>query len=180
MAEVDLLPEIIHKYGSLMEVPDYPCLMTYKNEGNLEGSISFTRNTHKHPLLLSLVEYSFFIFKSIFVSDFPIIKERIHILRTQGNIPVHKDESNRKCCINIGLKNSAGAKTFTSSEYKIENFYSSCLTHIAQDGYGYLLNTNEFHSVRSTNNDFRYLITYGFGADFLSIKEKLNAAHRIY
>jgi len=42
----------------------------------------------------------------------------------------------------------------------------------------YLMNTNQYHSVKNTNDQPRYLITYGFGETFEILeKEFKNALH---
>ena len=46
--EAEKLETLVHKYGEAFEIPEYPCWMEYKNEANVNGSISFTRNTYKH------------------------------------------------------------------------------------------------------------------------------------
>jgi hypothetical protein len=43
--EAEKLETVVHKYGNDFIIPDYPCWMEYKNEGNITGSISFSRHT---------------------------------------------------------------------------------------------------------------------------------------
>ena len=167
------LPEFVHKYGKNFSIPVYPCWMSYSNEGGMTGSISFTRNTFKHPDLKEMSFYIIDILKKLFVTGFVLDPARIHILKTSGDITIHRDEAGRKCCLNIGVKNTSGALTHTSVNQTRETFKDNHTTDQLLDGYGYLLNTYEYHSVESVNSEPRFLITYGFGADFNVIKNNL-------
>ena len=155
--------EIVHhKYGNSINVPDYPCWMEYQIDSEGSGSISFTRHTCKHPVLKymaeNIVQYLSTVFKGIVFEE-----RRVHFLRTIGNIPPHVDESGRICCINIGLKNSNTATTYMSNDGILENFEINNTRYILEDGGVYLVNTANIHAVRSDYEDYRYLITYGFG-----------------
>lgn len=157
---------IVHKYGTTQHMVDYPHWMEYKNEGGLIGSISFTRNTHVNKILNKMCINISETLKTIFFPTISIIPERVHIIRTSGSIPVHRDESYRKTCINIGLKNSNAAITDISIDGIRDNFNNSHASYILEDGYAYIMNTNSYHAVNSINNKYRYLITYGFKEDF--------------
>lgn len=171
--EVEVLPEIIHKYGKEFVVPDYPCWITYLNEGNIKGSISFTRHTYKHPILNKLCNDIIEILKSIFTNDISLIIERVHVVKTTGSIPIHRDEAGRISCINIGLKNASGAITHTSVNQTKESFPYNHQSIILENGYGYLVDTYQYHAVENLNDQPRYLITYGFGNNFEFLKNKL-------
>lgn len=168
-----LLPDVVHKYGEDFKLPEYPCWMSYANEGGIVGSISFTRNTFQHAQLKEMSYYVINILRKLFKGNFPLDPARVHILKTVGDIVVHRDEAGRKCCINIGIKNTSGAITHTSINQTRETFHDNHTSHQLLDGYGYLLNTYEYHSVEYVNSDPRFLITYGFGADFDIIKNNL-------
>ena len=176
--EAEKLETVVHKYGSDFVIPDYPCWMEYRNEGNIEGSISFTRHTHKHPILKEMTEKMFAIFKIIFSISRPVLLERIHFIRTKGSVTVHKDEAGRNACINIGVRNSSGAITKISNDNIYSNFNNNHSVITVLDGHGYLMNTNQYHAVESTNDQPRYLITYGFGNTFdILEKEFKNEVH---
>jgi hypothetical protein len=51
----EILKVVSHQYGTAYNIPLYPCWMEYLNEGGVQGSISFTRNTDKHPVLSEMV-----------------------------------------------------------------------------------------------------------------------------
>jgi len=166
VVEADKLETIIHRYGTVTAIPDYPCWMQYHNEGNVTGSISFTRNTQKHPVLKEMVLKICDIYRTIFPEYIPVLNERVHLLKTVGSIVVHKDEAGRNSCINVGLKNSSGAITKISTDGLRQNFDKNHYSIQTVDGHGYLLNTNQFHSVEGLSNQPRYLITYGFSEKF--------------
>jgi hypothetical protein len=170
--EAEKLETVIHKYGGDFVIPDYPCWMEYRNEGNIEGSISFTRHTNKHPILEEMVEKVFDIFKIIFPASRPVILERIHFIRTKGSVIVHKDEAGRNTCINIGVRNSIGAITKMSNDNIYSNFNNNHSLTTVLEGHGYLMNTNQYHAVESTNDQPRYLITYGFGDKFDNLEKE--------
>lgn len=159
--EAEKLEIVYHKYGHSINVPDYPCWMEYQIDGGI-GSISFTRNTWKHPILKSMVKNIVVYLETMFQGVI-FEEKRVHLLRTSGNIPPHIDESGRICCINIGLENSNGATTYMSNDGVLENFESHNTAFTLEDGGIYLVNTANIHSVRSVFNGYRYLITYGFG-----------------
>ena len=114
--EAEKLETVVHKYGGEFIVPDYPCWMEYKNEGEVEGSISFTRHTNKHPVLSQMVKKVIDILTPIFPDNIPPIIERVHFIRTMGSIVPHRDEAGRYACINIGVKNSSSAITKISND----------------------------------------------------------------
>jgi hypothetical protein len=165
--EAEQLETVVHKYGGDLNILDYPCWMEYKNEGNIVGSISFSRHTSKHPILKDMVLRVADILIPIVPSFTP---NRIHLIRTVGSIPPHRDEGNRMCCINIGLKNSSSAITKISNDGIRENFSTNNTAYTVEDGVGYLLNTNHLHSVEGDLHTPRYLITYGFGTKFEILK----------
>ena len=170
--EAEKLETVVHKYGEDFVIPDYPCWMEYRNEGDVEGSISFTRHTNKHPILKEMVEKVFNIFKIIFPANRPVILERIHFIRTKGSVIVHKDEAGRNTCINIGVRNSIGAITKMSNDNIKHNFNNNHSAITVIEGHGYLMNTNQYHAVESINDKPRYLITYGFGDTFDVLKKE--------
>ena len=170
--EAEKLETVVHKYGEDFVIPDYPCWMEYRNEGDVEGSISFTRHTNKHPILKEMVEKVFNIFKIIFPASRSVILERIHFIRTKGSVIVHKDEAGRNTCINIGVRNSIGAITKMSNDNIKHNFNNNHSAITVIEGHGYLMNTNQYHAVESINDKPRYLITYGFGDMFDVLKKE--------
>jgi hypothetical protein len=118
------------------------------------------------------------ILENIFPSSIPVQIERIHLIRTKGNITPHKDEAGRTACINIGVRNSSGALTKMSNDGIKENFNVNHYTTTIDEGHAYLLNTNQFHSVECLNDSPRYLITYGFGVTYEILeKEFKNELH---
>ena len=133
--EAEKLETVVHKYGSVLAVPDYPCWMEYKNEGNILGSISFTRNTHKHPVLIEMTHKVYNILKDIFPHNRQVLLERIHFIRTIGSIVTHKDEGGRNSCINIGVKNSTGAYTKMSNDGIRSNFKNNHSTIVVLEGH---------------------------------------------
>lgn len=165
----------VHVYGSDFKIPDYPCWMEYQGEGGLDGSISFTRNTIKDPVLIGMVDELYDIFLGFFPPSIKPNRERIHLIKTRGCIPVHRDEANRLSCINIGLKNSQSALTHISTDGIYENFNSSHATFRVAPGHAYLLNTAQWHSVESPKDVVRYLVTYGFGVPFSTLKQPFSA-----
>lgn len=169
------LETVVHKYGSEFVVPDYPCWMEYKNEGNIPGSISFTRHTNKHIVLTEMVKRVIDILTPIFPDNAPPMIERVHFIRTLGNIVPHRDEAGRYACINIGVKNSSKAITKISNDNIYENFDNNYTPYVVIEGFGYLLNTNQIHAVEGELDTPRYLITYGFGTKFDILKDVIKA-----
>jgi len=168
--ETNYFETVLHKYGTEVNVPDYPCWMKYNYEGGEIGSISFTRNTMKNVVLREMIEKVGLLIDSITIDKFKPDLSRIHFIKTEGNIPPHKDEGNRMCCINIGIKNSNSAVTKISNINSNINFYNDCADYVVEDGFGFLLNTNRYHAVTGDTNKPRYLITYGFSHKFEDVK----------
>jgi hypothetical protein len=176
--EAEKLETVVHKYGNDFIIPDYPCWMEYQNEGNVTGSISFSRHTFKHPILREMVEKVRGILSSVFPNNRKVQIERIHFIRTKGSIICHKDEAGRNTCINIGVRNSSGSLTKISNDGIKSNFNNNHSVITVTEGHAYLMNTNQYHSVESLNDQPRYLITYGFGETFdILEKEFKNALH---
>lgn len=178
--EADKLEHHVHKYGTEIEYPDYPCWLEYKNEGELDGSISLTRNTYKHPILQTMCQKICDILTPILDKiEKPNVK-RVHFIKTYGSIPVHKDEGGRISCINIGIKNSSKAITRVCSDRNFDKFETNSTSHKILEGYGYLLNINQWHSIESDTETKRYLITYSFGLPYFILKNRINLHNGIY
>jgi hypothetical protein len=171
----EILKVVSHQYGTAYNIPLYPCWMEYLNEGGVQGSISFTRNTDKHPVLSEMVTLVLQIFSEIFDNKLPLLRERVHFIRTKGNIVPHRDEGGRRCCINIGIKNSTGALTKIGIDDTFETFDERHKTYIINPGVGYLLDTSRIHAVTATNEHPRYLITYGFAESFAKVSTLLSS-----
>ena len=164
--EADKLEIVIHKYGQSLVNYNFPYWIQYNNEGNTQGTISFTRNTYSHPILRKMVDMIIEKLVPFFPKETPPNPLRVHLVKTTGSLPIHKDENGRTTCINIGLKNSSGAITKISTDGHYGMMLVNSKSIVVQDGYGYLMNTNQWHSVTSTNNFDRYLITYSFDTTF--------------
>lgn len=171
--EAEKLETVVHKYGTDFVVPDFPCWMQYSNEAGVKGSISFSRHTYKHPVLREMVEKIVELLTPIFPENLKPNIERVHFLKTRGSIVAHRDEAGRMTCINIGLKNSSSATTKISNDDIFENFQNNHSDYKIEDGVAYLLNTNSLHAVDGDDNLDRYLITYGFGHSFGTMKKVL-------
>ena len=166
---LDSLEVVYHGYGKPFVIPDYPCFMEYENNWK-SGRIGFTRNTHKHPVLKEMIDKIVEIYSSIFPAQLNVYAERVHIIRTIGNVPIHRDEDSRATCINLGLKNSSGSTTYISSDDKYENFHETRQGLKLEDGHLYLMNTDRWHSIESSSNEPRYLVTYAFGRPYIDMK----------
>lgn len=153
---VDSLPVITKVYGESYNVPDYPCLMRYNS--HLDGYIAFTRNTH-YVLKDMCDEIASII--SMFINTGEIISPtKVHVIKTEGSIPPHIDEGGRRCCINIGLKNSSSALTRFGIDNERGSFCEKYVDFNVIEGHGYLVNVARLHAVIG-NSSPRYLITYG-------------------
>lgn len=172
ISEAEKLETVVHRYGSPFAVPDYPCWMQYKRERGVEGSISFTRNTYKHPILNQMTEKVVDLLTPIFPEDMKPIRERVHFIKTLGSITPHRDEAGRMSCINIGIKDSSSALTQIGIDDLFETFEERHKDYVVREGYAYLLNTHVMHAVVGTNIP-RYLITYGFGETYDNILSRL-------
>lgn len=177
--EAEKFETFVHKYGKEFVIPNYPCWMEYKNEGDIEGSISFTRNTSKNLILSEMVDKVIKILTPLFPKGIDPMKERVHLIRTTGYIITHKDEAGRNTCINIGLKNSSGAITKISNDGIYDTFELNHSEWIIKEGFGYLMNVNQWHAVESISPEPRYLITYGFGTKFDILKDKINYPNKL-
>lgn len=166
----EMLEVVSHQYNTPYNVPPYPCWMEYSGT---QGAISFSRNTDKHPVLSEMVTLVLHAFSKNFNKNFPFSRERVHFIRTKGDVAPHRDEGGRKCCINIGIKNSTGALTKLGIDDNIETFNERYETHTINPGVGYLVDTSRLHAVTAINNQPRYLITYGFAQSFSTVSALL-------
>jgi len=174
---IDILENLpIHKhvYGQPMD-PD-PKTLYWTEYQYAEGMISFARKLYiEYPEVAKyIVSYMKTLFPNV-LFDY----QRVGLLKTRGDVTPHCDESNRKCCINIGIKNSSSAITKTSKlkvpEYTRELFEEVCASNRCQDGSAYLLDTSSVHEVISLDLTVnRYLFTYGFGRSFEEIYSQYN------
>lgn len=173
IVESEKLETVVHKYGGSFDIPDAPCWMQYLNEGGVEGSISFSRHTYKHPILREMVDKIVAALTPIFPNQYPPTTEGVHFMRTIGSIVPHRDEAGRMCCINIGIKNSSSAITKISNNDQFYNFKNNHTKYQIEDGVGYLLNTHQIHAVDGSLEVPRYLITYGFKQNFKTMSQAL-------
>lgn len=162
---LETLPIYKHHYGMPMEANPTTLYWTeYQPSRPGTGTISFARK-----LYIQYPEVAMYI-KNYLESLFPRITfdyRRVNLLKTKGSIQPHVDESNRMCCINIGIKNSSISITRASSVKAKELFEGNYEEVICQDRSTYLLDTSSFHEVVSTNDSVeRFLFTYGLGVSF--------------
>ena len=168
---IENLPDLKHQYGQPYPVSEEIHWMSYEaseNEAKIPNSdISFS--THTYKFMPEFTENVIEKFKETFGTEISWDKERIRILRTKGYIYPHVDEV-RNSCINIGLFNSNLAITHFGKTNNISDFEEPLNTesYICQDGEAYLLNVQNLHAIYPTkeSNEFRYLITYSFIADY--------------
>lgn len=166
---LDTLPIVYHTYGSQTQIPDELCWMSYA--GTEGGEISFTRNTHIY--LPEVAKYVTAYMQQFVKIDLQLLPERIHFIRTRGTVNPHRDEPSRKCCLNIGLKNSNSAITNIADTENISEFLKGHDSYTCEDGSMYLLDTSRIHSVEGDPNVSRLLLTYGFTRDFKTIRSIL-------
>lgn len=162
---LDSLPIRKHIYGEPIE-SDPTELYWLEYQQPVSGNISFVRKLYRHyPSVADhLVNYI-----QQFFPKLELFKERVNILKTSGSIMPHVDETNRMCCINIGIKNASGAITKISSTRMRSEYKATAREHRCQNGHSYLIDTSRFHEVIAINQEPRYLFTYGFGRDFNTI-----------
>lgn len=159
------LETVLHNYGNPLPVKQEPFWLGYSRSDGANCSLSFTQNTYMHPLLLPMVDKIMEVLTPIFPENSPPNPNRIHLIRTVGNIVPHRDEAGRMCCINIGLYNSSSATTRIGNDNTHSTFSTNYTDYILEDGYAYLVNTSRLHAVLGPNIP-RYLITYGFGEKY--------------
>lgn len=182
LSRLDNIPEVVHVYGAGVapKIPDTLCWMTYaealdvtKFGQDKPGTISFTRHTSQ--FLPDLAMQVCNKLRSRF-KDIHWLPARVHVIRTQGYIPPHIDE-NRRCALNIGLKNSAIASTLFSVNNCEDDFLvqsPNTVSFSMQDNVVYLLDVSKFHSVIPASSEPRFLVTYGFGAEFYLLRRYLS------
>lgn len=162
------LPIYKHRYGMQMESNPSTLYWTeYQLDRSKYGTISFARKLYvAYPDISKyVVDYLGTLFDKI---NFDY--QRLGLLKTKGSVLPHVDEANRKCCINIGIKNSDIAVTRVSSTKDYENFEEQSKPVQCKDGHAYLLDTSSIHEVVSLDdNKERFLFTYGFGVDYEQI-----------
>jgi hypothetical protein len=164
---LDSLPIHKHRYGQPMEENPTTLYWTeYQPYQEGDGTISFARKLYlQYPKVAQhVVDYIHKFFPTL-----QLDVQRVNLIKTHGSIRQHMDESNRKCSINIGIKNSNGAITKTSNTRNHFVYPSVAEIHQCQDGHGYLLDTSCIHQVIATNDNPRYLFTYGFGETFEAV-----------
>lgn len=167
---LESLPIHKHHYGDTMEINPTSLYWTeYQPFQPGDGTISFARK-----LYLQYPEVSKYVADYIqkFFPEVPVEITKVNLMKTHGSIRRHKDESSRKTVINIGIKNSAGAITKTSSTRDHFEYFKVAEPHQCQDGHAYLLDTSCLHQVISINDQPRYLFTYGFAVPFNEIYKR--------
>jgi len=167
----------IHKYfyGQPMD-PDPKTLYwtDYCTREEVYDGISFVRKLYID--YQSVAEYVVTYLKTLF-PEIPFDFHRVSLLKTKGNVIPHYDESNRKCCVNIGIHNSSISVTKTSAvkEWNVKLFEEMAVSNICKNGYAYLIDTSCMHSVETTDATVeRFLFSYAFGKSFEEILSKFH------
>lgn len=166
---VDLLehvPFYTHVYGSKPPEVNGIFWQEFQQANNVDGSISFLRNMQ--PWRPDFIQHVANYIQQL-IPTLKINPVYVKMIRTKNNVNPHVDEPTRKCCINIGVKNSAGAITRTSNTTSRDKFTHSSIASQCQDLSAYLIDTSSMHSVTSINSNPRYLITYPFIESFDTI-----------
>jgi hypothetical protein len=165
LSEFENLPIYKHVYGNEMNQNPTTLYWTeYQLNKEIYGTISFVRKLYiAYPDIAKyVVEYLGTLFNNI---NFDY--QRVGLLKTRGSVTPHFDESNRQCCINIGIKNSNSAITKVSATKDRDLFEENSYPIQCKDGHTYLLDTSSIHEVVSLDdNKDRFLFTYGFGVEF--------------
>lgn len=157
------LPIYKHRYGQPMEANPTKLYWTeYQPYTEGDGTISFARKLYlEYPdVALYVAGYLERLF------GFKFDYKRVNLLKTRGSIRSHIDESNRACCINIGLRNSSAAITRSSNTKDFTAYEQIAEDHVCQDNHVYLLDTSSVHEVKSLRDEDRFLFTYGLGRSF--------------
>jgi len=175
IAAAEQMETVVHRYGGDLVIPAYPCWMEYKNEGGVVGSISFSRHTNSHPALKEMIQIVATALIPIFNGK-PVLLERIHFMKTVGDVVAHRDEAGRVSCINIGIKNTSTAITRVSNSNSLSDFETNHTDYHVEEGSAYLLDVSNIHAVIG-NNIPRYLITYGFGTPFNILSTHICSKH---
>jgi hypothetical protein len=172
---LDQLPIHEHRYGQAMELDPKTLYWTEYQPYQLgDGKISFARKLYlEYP---DVADYVIDYLQRNFPTFTHFSRDRVNLLKTSGNIRQHMDESFRKCCINIGIKNSSGAVTKSSNTRDHALYESKAQSFQCQDGHAYLLDTSCIHQVIAVNDEPRYLFTYGFATPFEILKSHLKNA----
>ncbi len=165
------LPIYKHHYGMPMEANPTTLYWTeYQPSRPGTGTISFARK-----LYIEYPEVAMYL-AGYLNSLFPRINfdyRRVNLLKTKGNIQPHVDESNRMCCINIGIKNSSLAVTRSSCVKDKDLFEGNYQETVCKDNHAYLLDTSSYHEVVSKDDAVeRYLFTFGLGVSFETMKKE--------
>lgn len=128
------------------------------------GSIQFSRSTYKFfpKLCERVIEF----LGSLSSGGYTFDPSFVHIMRTRGSIPLHRDENGRKAAINIGVQNASSARTIYSLDNTFRNFTSLQAEITCQDGSAYLLDTYNPHAVIGRPDVMRTMITYGVPESF--------------
>ena len=157
LSVLDHIPIMDHPYGDSQPSNDVFRWMTYYNAN---GEIGFARNLGTFMPEVAECVVSF-LSRCMEGSFDP---HRVNFMRTRGSIDAHTDEGGRRCCINIGIRDSDAAITRTSNDNRYETFSTCHTDHVVEVGSVYLLDVSRIHSVVALDSRERLLITYGFGA----------------
>lgn len=139
------ITEGFEEISAKAKIPRYPHWFKY-----LSGNVLFAVNMKRNSVLNELLDNAEVIFREIIPMQYPINRATIHLMKTIGNVKPHCDQS-RLCAINIGLRNSSSAITRVGTDDVID--------FSVKEGYGYLLNTKQRHSVIGSEIP-RYILSY--------------------
>lgn len=173
--ETKNLKTYIQKYNDEFKIYNDPCWITYENERNIEGSISITTHLYKIESIVSILDKIASILNHSYLGKvIHFKKSKINIVKTIGDVAVHKDQGDRMSALNIGLYNSNSAITKFGLNDNLQDFNYNNEKLVVEDSYGYIINTLAFHSVSAYGKDERYLITYNIKEPFENIKKIIN------
>lgn len=162
--------EISEKLAELPSIgklrPIYPYWLRYT-----AGNLLFAMNMDRDPVLKEMIDRVEIILQGIIPKPYKIEREAIQLVRTMGSIKAHSDLT-RYCAISIGLRNSSSAITrvCTSDDNSYNSFKLNRTEFSVAEGYGYLFNTKQRHSVIGSDVP-RYIISYGMRIPYAAISE---------
>jgi hypothetical protein len=164
-------PIVYRTYGTPPPVCNFPHWTAYQNRPPASGMNAFTDHINdESPLREMQIQVARLI--QPLLDDFNIVADRIRLMKSVGSLNRHIDEGGRRCCINIGLRNSSTAVTRYSYGTHID-FQKTAKSFRVEEGHAYLLNTNILHDVVGDKSLTRYLITYGFRESYDEVFSKL-------
>lgn len=167
----ETLPDVFHTFGKPVPKVSGPHFITYANTTQPKDSLGFSRFILEHAELRDLADQFYQDTKQIW-AVLPFVPGKVTLVKSVGDVELHRDDIGRMCCLNFGLLRSSFSTTELASNNSLES-PGDFEGFTVKQGSGYLVNVSWPHKVTCRLRASRWLLNYSFELSYTEVQRRL-------